>query len=173
MVSFKFDRKWQPLRGLIQLYRDFLILLLKRLLANQSGSLWQNGSGFQSTFIFALYLNLSCLAKFNLSQALFKIYMKFDAWDKFALFYRSLPNSHFLFFKSCNHILVATSLANANPLFDILCQPFVLYRVSTHKQTQICQVIFIAFCMKGIFVNPNQITLFFSSSITIFVPSSG
>ena len=44
----------------------------------QSSSLWQNGSGFKNVFTFALYLNLSYLAKFNLSQALFKIYMKFD-----------------------------------------------------------------------------------------------
>ncbi len=34
--------------------------------------------GFKSAFAFALYLNLSYLAKFNLSQALFKIYVKFD-----------------------------------------------------------------------------------------------
>ncbi len=32
--------------------------------------------GFKNVFAFALYLNLSYLAKFNLSQALFKIYMK-------------------------------------------------------------------------------------------------
>jgi len=46
VIDFKFDRKWQLLRGLILLYRD-----------------WS-------------YLYLSCLAKSNLSQAFFKICMK-------------------------------------------------------------------------------------------------
>jgi len=80
MASFKFDRKWQLLCGWFGFVATdlvfFNIAVKKRLLTNLSRLCGKMAQGFKKVFAFALYLNLSYLAKFNLLQALFKIYMK-------------------------------------------------------------------------------------------------
>ena len=80
MASFKFDRKWQLLCGLFSfILIDFNIAINKKV-ANKSVQVLcgKMAQGFKNVIAFALYLNLPYLAKSNLSQALFKIYMKFD-----------------------------------------------------------------------------------------------
>ena len=85
--------------------------------------------GFKNVFAFALYLNLSCLAKFNLSQSFLNLHLwHAEIWYG-EIFYRLLPNSHIV----ADYIAIILFLTNPNPLFDIFSYPLVFNGVFINK----------------------------------------